>query len=168
MRRSGEIICTETVVSGQGTTKQAVRAETLPAWSSWSPRSPNARHLGHPANNYLQGFENINRGVATVCLCQGAREAAAVSVSFLRHGRSFHPMGQAETGSKRKRSLPVGSSVRMSRGRLFLSGLVSTRARLRFTGCDQYAASKGDAVGSRIASRCLTSRALALSRTNSL
>jgi len=37
------------------------------------------------------------------------------------------------------------------RGRLFLSGLVSTRARLRFTGCDQYAASKGDAVGSRIA-----------------
>jgi len=80
----------------------------------------------------------------------------------------FPPDGAGRDREQRKRSLPVGSSVRMSRGRLFLSGLVSTRARLRFTGCDQYAASKGDAVGSRIASRCLTSRALALSRTNSL
>jgi hypothetical protein len=31
----------------------------------------------------------------------------------------------------------------MSRNRLFLGGLVSTRARLRFTGCHQYAAERG-------------------------
>src|SRR5690348_4223689 len=34
---------------------------------------------------------------------------------------------------------PHGSSVWMSRNRLFLGGLVSTRARLRFTGWGQYA-----------------------------
>ena len=69
------------MVSGQGTTKQAVRAETLPAWSSWSTRSPNARLLGHPANNYLQGFENINRGVGGVPFLR--RTIGAISLSPL-------------------------------------------------------------------------------------
>jgi len=59
-------------------------------------------------------------------------------MSFLRHRRSFHPMGKGQTG----RGLGAHSrlsSARMSRSRLFLGGSVSTGARFCFIGCAQNA-----------------------------
>jgi hypothetical protein len=52
---------------------------------------------------------------------------------FFEAWRSFHPILVGD-GERAGWPTPHGSSVRMSRGRLFLGGLVSTRARLRFTG----------------------------------
>ena len=68
----------------------------------------------------------------------GGGYAAACSMSFLRHWRSFRPMGKEQTGSRLGAHSRL-SSARMSRGRLFLGGSVSTRARFRFTGCAQNA-----------------------------
>ena len=59
-------------------------------------------------------------------------------MSFLRHQRSFRPMGKEQTGSRLGAHSRL-SSARMSRSRLFLGGSVSTGARFRFTGCGQNA-----------------------------
>jgi putative transposase len=64
--------------------------------------------------------------------------AAAGRMSFLRHQRSFRPMGKVQTGSRLGAHSRL-SSARMSRSRLFLGGSVSTGARFRFTGCGQNA-----------------------------
>jgi len=58
-------------------------------------------------------------------------------MSFPRHRRSIHPMWK-QTGSRLDAHSRL-SSARMSRNRLFLGGLVSTRARLRLAGCSQNA-----------------------------
>lgn len=57
-------------------------------------------------------------------------------MSFLRHGKSIVPM-LAPGGSDRQGSLPP-IIVAMSFNRLFLGGLLSSRARLRFTGCHSF------------------------------
>ena len=59
-------------------------------------------------------------------------------MSFLRHQRSFRPMGKEQTGSGLGAHSRL-SSARMSRSRLFLGGSVSTGARFRFIGCGQNA-----------------------------
>ena len=59
-------------------------------------------------------------------------------MSFLRHQRSFRPMGKEQTGSRLAAHSRL-SSARMSRSRLFLGGSVSTGARFPFTGCGQNA-----------------------------
>ena len=59
-------------------------------------------------------------------------------MSFLRHQRSFRPMGKEQTGSRLGAHSRL-SSARMSRSRLFLGGSVSTGARFRFIGCGQNA-----------------------------
>jgi hypothetical protein len=56
------------------------------------------------------------------------------AVSFFRHGKSFAPM-VALGGSDQPES-PPGIIVTMSFNRLFLGGLLSSRARFRFTGCE--------------------------------
>ena len=74
-------------------------------------------------------------------------------MSFLRHARSIGPMGQVKTILRLERCgasrwSAAGTAVRrgcytapslissaMSTHRLFLGGLLSSRARLRFTGC---------------------------------
>jgi hypothetical protein len=58
-------------------------------------------------------------------------------MSFPRHRRSIHPMWK-QTGSRLDAHSRL-SSARMSRGRLFLGGSVSTGARFRFIGCGQNA-----------------------------
>ena len=64
--------------------------------------------------------------------------AASGRMSFLRHRRSFRPMWKKQTGSELGAHSRL-SSARISRSRLFLSGPVSTGARLCFTGCAQNA-----------------------------
>ncbi len=68
----------------------------------------------------------------------GGGGAATGGMSFLRHQRSIHPMWEEQAGS-RLGAHSRRSSVRMSRSRLFLGGVVSTSARLRFTSQPQNA-----------------------------
>jgi hypothetical protein len=53
-------------------------------------------------------------------------------VSFLRHGKSIDPMRAAKT-PEQELCLPRRPSASMSFSWLFLGGLLSSRARLRFT-----------------------------------
>ena len=72
MRRSGEIIC-------KGL---AVQAEALRAWGSWSPRSPNARDLGHPHLLFMGTCATRQIGIA---LFGGCEDVVAFG-DFRKHG----------------------------------------------------------------------------------
>jgi hypothetical protein len=69
---------------------------------------------------------------ATVCFVKEKFRGGRRFPEFSEAWRSFHPMS-VSWGSRFSLRSPC-SSVWMSRNRLFLGGLVSTRARLRFTG----------------------------------
>jgi hypothetical protein len=60
-------------------------------------------------------------------------------VSFLRHGKSIDPISEWGNAGSRSSSLPRRSSASMSFSWLFLGGVVSTRARFRFTNRGQCA-----------------------------
>ena len=60
-------------------------------------------------------------------------------MSFLRHGQSFDPMSGGNALGAGLLTCPQRSSASMSCSWLFLGGLVSTRARLRFTNRGQCA-----------------------------
>ena len=67
-------------------------------------------------------------------VCLGDR-----SMSFLRHGKSIALMFALQAGDHPQGS-PPATIIAMSFNQLFLGGLLSSRARLRFTGCAYCAA----------------------------
>ena len=69
----------------------------------------------------------------------GGRCAATFFMSFLRHGESIDPMSGGNALGAGLLTCPQRSSASMSFSWLFLGGLVSTRARLRFTNRGQCA-----------------------------
>jgi hypothetical protein len=58
-------------------------------------------------------------------------------MSFLRHERSIVRCNSVQRGRNDVLFRPPLLTVSMSRNRLFLGGLLSSRARLRFTGWSQ-------------------------------
>src|SRR5262249_8204449 len=96
---------------------------------SLQPETP-ALGTGLPAARRVRG--------ATVGTKHGGRCAAAFSVSFMRHGKSIDPMSGGNTLGQQV-CLPQRSSASMSFSWLFLGGLLSSRARLRFTNRGQHA-----------------------------
>jgi hypothetical protein len=104
-----------------------------------SDKNKDVARMGHPLVGHRSRHSLRESGPLSDCLflSRAGAERGANRMSFFRHGRSFRPMGQC-WGAEAVPA-PRCSSVWMSRNRLFLSGLVSTRARLRFTGWCQYA-----------------------------